>query len=30
MGSVRLMRLGEDHKPHLVNEDVAFELALCS
>ncbi len=30
MVSVRLMRQGEDHRPHPVNEDVTFELALCS
>lgn len=30
MVSVRLMQLGEDQRPHLVNDDVAFELALCS
>jgi cell division protein ZapD len=30
MVSVRLMQLGEDQRPHLVTDDVAFELALCS
>ncbi|MBK9443785.1 MAG: cell division protein ZapD [Comamonadaceae bacterium] len=30
MVSVRLMRQGDDHRPHPVNEDVTFELALCS
>jgi len=30
MVSVRLMRMGEDHKLHLALEDVGFELALCS
>jgi cell division protein ZapD len=30
MVSVRLMRQGEDHRPHPVTDDVAFELALCS
>ena len=30
MVSVRLMRLGDDHRPHAVTEDVTFELALCS
>ncbi|MBK1684060.1 cell division protein ZapD [Rhodoferax fermentans] len=30
MVSVRLMQLGDDQRPHLVNEDVSFELALCS
>jgi cell division protein ZapD len=30
MVSVRLMRQGEDHRPHAVTDDVAFELALCS
>lgn len=30
MVSVRLMQLGEDQRPHLLNEDVSFELALCS
>ncbi|MDR3371174.1 cell division protein ZapD [Rhodoferax sp.] len=30
MVSVRLMQLGEDLRPHLVTDDVAFELALCS
>ena len=30
MVSVRLMQLGEDQRPHLVDDDVAFELALCS
>jgi cell division protein ZapD len=30
MVSVRLMRQGDDHRPHPVTEDVAFELALCS
>jgi len=24
------MQLGEDRRPHLVTDDVAFELALCS
>ena len=30
MVSVRLMQPGEDQRPHLVNDDVSFELALCS
>lgn len=30
MVSVRLMRQGDDHRLQAVNEDVAFELALCS
>ena len=30
MVSVRLMRQGDDHRPHPVTDDVAFELALCS
>ncbi|APW47365.1 cell division protein ZapD [Rhodoferax antarcticus] len=30
MVSVRLMRQGDDQRPHLVNEDVSFELALCA
>jgi cell division protein ZapD len=30
MVSVRLMRQGDDNRPHLDNEDTAFELALCS
>ena len=30
MVSVRLMRQGDDHRIQAVNEDVAFELALCS
>lgn len=30
MVSVRLMRQGDDHRPHPVSEDVTFELALCS
>jgi len=30
MVSVRLMRNGEDQRPHLVTDDIAFELALCS
>ncbi len=30
MVSVRLMRQGDDHRPHPVNDDVTFELALCS
>ena len=30
MVSVRLMQPGDDLRPHLVNEDVSFELALCS
>jgi cell division protein ZapD len=30
MVSVRLMRQGDDHRMQAVNEDVAFELALCS
>ena len=30
MVSVRLMRQGDDQRPHPVTEDVAFELALCS
>jgi cell division protein ZapD len=30
MVSVRLMQLGEDQRPHLMNDDVSFELALCS
>jgi len=30
MVSVRLMQLGEDQRPHLVNDDMSFELALCS
>lgn len=30
MVSIRLMRQGEDHRPHAVSEDVPFELALCS
>lgn len=30
MVSVRLMRMGDDQRPHLVNEDVAFEVALCA
>jgi len=30
MVSVRLMRLGEDHRPHATSDDVSFELALCS
>ena len=30
MVSVRLMRQGEDYRAQPVNDDVAFELALCS
>ncbi len=30
MVSVRLMRQGDDNRPHVVTDDVAFELALCS
>jgi len=30
MVSVRLMRAGDDQRAHLVADDVAFELALCS
>jgi len=30
MVSLRLMRQSDDHRPHPVTEDVAFELALCS
>lgn len=30
MVSLRLMRPGDDQRLHLVNEDVAFELALCA
>lgn len=30
MVSIRLMKLGEDHRPHAIADDVAFELALCS
>jgi cell division protein ZapD len=30
MVSIRLMHMGEDHRPHAVSNDVAFELALCS
>jgi cell division protein ZapD len=30
MVSVRLMRQGEDYRAQSVNDDVAFELALCS
>jgi len=30
MVSVRLMRPGDDQRPHLVSDDVAFELALCA
>jgi len=30
MVSVRLMQTGDDQRPHLVNDDVSFELALCS
>lgn len=30
MVSVRLMRLGEDQRPHATSDDVPFELALCS
>jgi cell division protein ZapD len=30
MVSIRLMRQGEDHRPHAVAEDTAFELALCA
>ena len=30
MVSVRLMRPGDDQRPHLVTNDIAFELALCS
>ncbi len=30
MVSVRLMHPGEDQRPHLVTDDVSFELALCS
>ncbi len=30
MVSVRLMRQGEDNRPHAVTDDVTFELALCS
>jgi cell division protein ZapD len=30
MVSVRLMRLGEDKRPHVVQEDIAFEVALCA
>lgn len=30
MFSVRLMRLGEDHRLHPAGEDASFELALCA
>ena len=30
MVSIRLMRQGEDHRPHTIADDVSFELALCS
>lgn len=30
MVSIRLMRQGEDHRPHATTDDVPFELALCS
>jgi cell division protein ZapD len=30
MVSIRLMRQGEDHRPHAVADDVPFELALCA
>ncbi|MDD2880285.1 MAG: cell division protein ZapD [Rhodoferax sp.] len=30
MVSVRLMRQGDDHRPHAITDDVPFELALCS
>lgn len=30
MVSIRLMRQGDDNRPHMVTDDVPFELALCS
>jgi cell division protein ZapD len=30
MVSIRLMRQGDDHRPHAITDDVPLELALCS
>ncbi len=28
--SIRMLRLGDDHRPHAAAEDIPFELALCA